>query len=410
MRETGSVKEKEMTGKEMITFEEAFSTVMRAAVELDMEEVALMEASGRVLYEDAVSDVDMPPFDKSAMDGFACREADLDLQLSVVETIPAGKMPERAIGSGECARIMTGAAVPPGADIVVKVEDTECSGEKVTITRKSGKKNICMKAEDISKGSTILKRGMIIGPARAGVLAAAGSGRVKVFRRPRVGIIATGSELVEPDELPEEAQIRNSNSYQLHAQSLRAGLDPVYLGIAGDLPGAIMEAVENGAGQTDVLLISGGVSMGDYDFVPSVLGEAGFDLLFEKVAIKPGKPTVFARRGDSFVFGLPGNPVSTFVLFEILVKPFCYRMMGVDTAGMKVRARLAGPVGKKGGKRLSHIPVKLEVDGTARPLEYHGSAHIHAYSEANGILAVPPGNNGIDEGEVVDVLIIDLPW
>lgn len=392
----------------MIDFDEALSLVRDSAEELGMEEVRLEESLGRVLYERAVSDVDLPPFDKSAMDGFACRYADLGGDLRVIETVPAGKMPGSAVGRGECARIMTGAPVPEGADIVVMVEDTEEEGGLVRVVRKRDKRNICLRGEDIAAGSTVLERGARIGPAQVAVLAAAGYGRVKVFRRPRIGIAATGDELIEPGETCSGAVIRNSNSYQLCAQAAAAGFSPSYLGIIEDTVEALEKVLEEDSGRFDVMIFSGGVSAGDYDHVPSVLKKDGFELLFEKVAVKPGKPTVFGRKGRQYVFGLPGNPVSTFVLFELLVKPFCHLLMGHEYGPVTVRGTMAESYVRKGASRTSHIPVRIDGEGSVSLVEYHGSAHIHALAGADGIISVPSGAREVKAGEKVDVILFDL--
>ncbi|MCK4537651.1 MAG: molybdopterin molybdotransferase MoeA [Candidatus Krumholzibacteria bacterium] len=398
--------EVDKTVKEMITFDEAFAAVMTSASPLGSEEVSLDDAAGRVLFEDILSDMDMPPFDKSAMDGYACRKIDLAAPMKIVATLPAGELPTVEIDSGECVKIMTGAAVPAGADVVVKVEDTEESGGMMTVTGKSNAINICYRAEDVSAGDTVLRSGSLIGPVEIAVLAAVGRTTIKVFRKPRIGIIATGSELVEPGEKPSGAQIRNSNSYQLVAQATLAGFDAAYMGIAGDSPEEIATALDGAAASSDIVILSGGVSMGDYDYVPGVIEKNGFDILFRKVAIKPGKPTVFARGKDKFIFGLPGNPVSTFVLFEILVRPFASLLMGMDYDPVKAMVRLSVPVTRKKAVRKSYIPVVLDGTGTAGPVEYHGSAHIHAYAGADGIISMEPGVSRLEKGEEVDVILL----
>lgn len=391
----------------MITFEKAYRLMMDAAVPLgETETVSLTESGGRVLADDIYSDVDMPPFNKSAMDGYACRREDLDSPMQIIETIPAGREPEKMVGPGQCSEIMTGAMVPEGADTVVMVEHTELREGKVLVTRKSGKDNICRLAEDVARGDRVLERGTIINPAEAAVLAAVGTSSVPVARKPVLGIIATGSELVEPDQEPGRAFIRNSNSYQLYLQIERAGFDPRYFGIAEDSPDAIAAIIEANTCEVDVFLLSGGVSMGDYDFVPGVLRDKGYRLLFEKVAIKPGKPTVFGESENGYVFGLPGNPVSTFVIFEILVRPFCCALMGTEYRPRKVRATLQGGLKRRKSVRLSHIPVRFTASGSVEIVEYHGSAHIHAYTMADGFIAVSVGTELIEEGSPVEVTLV----
>lgn len=395
-----------MNDGRMISFEEAMRRVMAAARPLGEETVPLEAAGGRVLSRDVQSDVDMPPFDKSAMDGFACRAADLDRPLDIVGEAPAGKIPEFAIEPGTCARIMTGGVVPEGADTVVMVEHTRIEDGRMVVTKRSAARNICKRAEDVRAGETVLRRGTLVTPAETAVLAAVGCVEVPVSRRPVVGIIATGSELVEPAGTPAGATIRDSNGPQLAAQAARAGLLPRPLGIAGDTPETIGAAIDRARGAVDLFLLSGGVSMGDYDFVPDVLRNRGFELLVEKVAMKPGKPTVFGVGDGDWVFGLPGNPVSTFLVFELFVRPFCHLLMGREDRPLVVAGPLAAAIRRRKSDRLAHVPVRLRLDGLIEPVEYHGSAHIHAYAAADGFIAVPVGVGEIAAGSPVQATIV----
>ena len=390
-------------------FDDVMETILGSVRPLGSEDVGLAEAGGRVLSADVVSDIDMPPFDKSAMDGFACRSADLGGPLRIVETVAAGSMPEKEIGEGECARIMTGAAVPRGADMVVMVEDTGEENGIVTITRRSGRSNICLFGEDVRKGDTVLKKGSLIRPSEIAVLAATGGARVPVATRPVLGIAVTGDELAEPGEPVGPGMIRNSNGPQLMSQASQSGLPAEYLGIVPDEPGAVSSLLKNSADRIDLFIFSGGVSMGDYDFVPGGLEEAGFELLVHGAAIKPGRPLLFGRREDAWVFGLPGNPVSVFVLFEIIVKPFCFKLMGYDYRPLEITARLEKELTRKNAVRTAHVPVKLTPDGRVRLLDYHGSAHIQAYTRADGILRIPAGIESIAEGEEVRVIVPGPP-
>jgi molybdopterin molybdotransferase len=394
---------------EMIGFDDAVRIVRGAARPLGKTTVSLADSCGRVLCDDVVSDIDMPPFDKSAMDGFACRASDLGRPLKVIGEVRAGRPSRAAVSEGECMRIMTGAAVPAGADAVVKVEDTAENDGEVSVREGSYTGNICYRGEDVRAGDTVLSAGTLITPAVTAVLAAVGSDPVPVFRRPVLGVLATGDELVEPVETPAEGMIRNSNSVQLIAQAGRAGFEVRYLGIAGDSPGGIGKAMKDGEGDVDVYIVSGGVSVGDYDYVPTVLEEAGFEMLIGKVAMKPGKPMVFARSDDAYVFGLPGNPVSAFVLFEIFVKDFCYRLEGHEYKPDLRICRLGSPFKRKSAARLVHLPVKVTGEGEANMIEYHGSAHIHAYCEADGIMRVDSGTLEIAEGEPVQVVMLGRP-
>jgi molybdopterin molybdotransferase len=398
--------EKRVKEVRMIPFEEALGIVMESALRLNREMVPLEDACGRILYEDIYSDIDMPPFDKSAMDGYACRSCDLDRPLKVVETIAAGCSPLKIIGEGECAKIMTGAAVPDGADCVVMVEHTETKGGMVFVNAVGGQRNICYRAEDIRAGDIVLREGTLIRPPEVAVLAAVGCDPAPVARRPVMGVVATGSELVEPSSKPEGTQIRNSNGYQLCSNAEGAGCRPVYFGIVSDSRKTIGRIIEKAVSSVDVLLVSGGVSMGEYDYVPGVLKENGFELLFEKVAVKPGKPTVFGKNNGTYVFGMPGNPVSAFIIFELFVKPFCFRLMGGDYRPVNVSARLSETVKRREYDRLEHIPVLLSPDGGVRAVDYHGSAHIHAYTVSDGFISIPVGIKEVKAGEVVQVTLI----
>ncbi|MCK4548625.1 MAG: molybdopterin molybdotransferase MoeA [Candidatus Krumholzibacteria bacterium] len=394
---------------ELMPFDEVMGTILGSARPSGSEEVGLDDAAGRVLAADIVSDIDMPPFDKSAMDGFACRSADLDCPLRIVETVAAGSMPEKEINEGECARIMTGAAVPRGADIVVMVEDTEEADGTVRISRQSGRSNICFLGEDVRTGDRVLEKGSLIRPAEIAVLAATNGVTAPVAVRPVLGIAVTGDELAEPGQPVSAGMIRNSNGPQLIAQAAETGLPAEYLGIVPDESGAVPDLIERASDRIDVFIFSGGVSMGDYDFVPGGLEEAGFELLVHGAAIKPGRPLLFGRREGAWVFGLPGNPVSVFVLFEIIVKPFCFRLMGHDYRPLEVTARLDKEFTRKGAIRTAHVPVRLTPDGWAQLLDYHGSAHIHAYARADGILRIPSGVDTLKEGEEVRVIIPGPP-
>ncbi len=387
-----------------MSFDEALRVVEGAADKLQDEMVHLSEAAGRVLAEDVISDTDMPPFNKSAMDGFACRRADLGGRLRVTGTIKAGDIPQERIGPGQCARIMTGARVPEGADCVIMVEHTGNDGEDhIRFTGVKTAVNIAFKGEDLREGSAALEKGILLRPQHIAILASAGCARPVVYRQPRVAVLTTGDEIVEPDIKPEGTSIRNSNGSQLMAQVAAAGCVGDYRGIAGDSIAETMGAVTAAVEENDVLLITGGVSMGDFDFVPHVLKEAGFTLFFEKVAVKPGRPTVFGRRDNVFVFGLPGNPVSSFTIFELLVKPLLYRMSGHDYRSPALRFPIAVDYSRKKADRVAWSPVIVTERGGVVPVEYHGSAHIHALTDAWGLMAMPAGVFSYKKGDLVDV-------
>jgi len=388
----------------MLAFEKAFEMVLGSAYLLGTELVGIAHAVNRVLAEDVKSDIDIPPFNKSAMDGFACRREDLANELTIIETIPAGVPPEKTIGPNQCARIMTGATVPQGADCVIMVEFTENPTKNtVRFTGKETAGNICIKAEDIKAGQTVLRKGTPIKPQHLATLAAVGCANPRVAIRPKVGIIATGSELVEPSQRPSVSQVRDSNSFQLAAQAESVGAVAKNYGIIRDTRQAIDGAVKAAVAENDVVLISGGVSVGEFDFVPDILRQNGIELLFEKIAIKPGKPTVFGVSENVFCFGMPGHPVSGFVMFELLVKPFLYKLMGYDFRPFETKVPLGTSVSRKKLGRPSWIPVVVTDKGTAQPVEYHGSAHFNALCAADGLVCIPVGTADLEEGTMVSV-------
>lgn len=391
----------------MITYDEAYRRMMATALPLPAETIGLSDAPGRILAEDVISDIDMPPFNKSGMDGYACRREDLPLgELRIIEEIPAGVWPQKTVTTGTCARILTGAPVPEGADCVVMQEQTARHGDLVQVRHAETANNICRRAEDIHAGDVVLRRGVKITPAHVAVLATVGAAHLNVARRPRVSIMATGSELVEPATRPDRARIRNSNAWQLAAQVREMGATADYCGILADREETIRSAIEQAMQTSDLLLLSGGVSTGDYDLVPGILQKLGFSFEFDSVAIQPGRPTVFGKKDAIYCFGLPGNPVATFLIFEILVKPFLYRLAGHDYQPMTVEARLTQPLRRKKTHRQGSIPVRFTAPGEVEPVEYHGTAHINAMAPAHGFLFIPIGQTGFERGDLVRVRLL----
>lgn len=387
----------------MISFEEALAIINSSDVNTSIKEIRIIDSLGHVLASDIYSDIDMPPFDKAAVDGFACRRSDLPGPLKISETIAAGVVPAHKIGAMECSKIMTGAIVPQGADCIVMIEHTTIdSNGMVRFQKPSTANNIAYKAEDVSKGQLVLKKGTMIRPQHIAMMAAVGCVMPQVYSKPVIGILTTGDELVEPNEYPQFGKIRNSNAYQLVAQAKQIGINAHYFGIISDEIDETRKKITESIDLCDVLLITGGVSMGDFDFVPQVIEKAGFNIKFKSIAVQPGKPTLFAEMKGKYLFGLPGNPVSSFVQFELLVKSLLYRLMGAEYNPRIVKLPMAGSYSRKRTDRKSFIPVKYAL-GKIEPIDYHGSAHIHAYEQAWGIMTMNVGENSINPGELRDV-------
>ena len=383
----------------MIEPQEALRIVLEKSPRLEAVEVPLPEADGAVLDESVASDSDLPPFDKSAMDGYAVRSADLarlPVELRVAEELPAGTAPTRPIQGGSCAKIMTGAPVPAGADRVVKVEDTEALPDgRIRILRTDPGRNICARGEDVRKGETVLEVGRVLRPPEIGLLASVGRERVRIVRRPTVAVLATGDELVSVSTVPGPGRIRDANSWSLLACCRRAGVGAESLGVARDTEADLREKIARGL-ERDVLLVSGGVSVGEWDLVPKVLRDLGVTIHFATVRMKPGKPTLFATHGRGLVFGLPGNPVSTIVGFHLFVLPALRRMMGwADPAPPTVAATLAGETRVR-GNRKAFVPAVLRREGktwAAEVIETRGSADLVGFSRADALVVLEPGTH-----------------
>ncbi len=388
--------------KHMISVEEAQAILRAAAVRTRREPVRLARALGRVLAGDAVSRIFMPPFDKSAMDGYALSAADSAGRFRVGEMIPAGAVPARTVGTGECAKIMTGAMLPRGADSVVRKEWTVEEDGWMRIVKPDDTPNVCRKGEDVRPGDVVLKRGARIRPQEIGILASLGIGTIAAFVPPSVAVIATGSEIVEPGRPLAKGRIYDSNSYSLAAQAAKAGATVKIRRRVPDRPALIRKSIAAALERCDLVLISGGVSAGDLDFVPGILRELGAVLHFEQIAVQPGKPTVFGTRRGKIVFGVPGNPVSTFVIFEVFIKPVLSRMMGLEEEPLVVRAAMAEDLLRRKTERAAFVPVRVCGDAVI-PLDYHGSAHIQALGRADGLLYIPKGHAGYGAGSRVDV-------
>jgi molybdenum cofactor synthesis domain-containing protein len=403
----------------MLSIEQALNLVLERTPLLAQEDVYLAEAVGRVLRRDAVSDLDLPPFDRARMDGYAVRSADTrgaapdhPAKLREIGEASAGAGFDGSVGAGEAVRIMTGAPVPDGADAVQKIEVIRVLNDGWIEVEESVKPGQFVAARGIEAraGDLVIKTGERITPAVAAVLAGFGYTRVTVSRRPLVVLLSTGTELVGVEEKPGPAQIRNSNTYSLAGYAREAGAQIVSAGIVPDDFSRTRKAISDALGIADVVMLSGGVSMGDYDLVKPALRDLGAEIWVEKVAMHPGKPTVFAKVGEKVIFGLPGNPVSVAVSFHLFARPALLKMQGASEIHLsRIRAYAARAV-KGAPPRRSHQPARLLIRhgrAEADPLKWSGSSDLVAFMRANALIVVPEDRQGLDEGELVEVIKLD---
>ncbi|MDO8632030.1 MAG: molybdopterin molybdotransferase MoeA [Phycisphaerales bacterium] len=400
----------------MIDVDEAQRIVLAQARPLPAVEMPLAEAIWRTLVASVVCDVDYPPFDRSSMDGYAIRAADalaVPVTLRVVGQIAAGALSTRTLQPGETMQINTGAPIPRGADAVVRAESTEVSpsGEAV-IVRESVQPGrfITRRATYARAGQTVLDAGSVLTPINIGVAATAGAARVIVYRRPTVAILVTGDELIDIGEKPTGAQIRNSNQYILESLVRAAHCEPVVLGIAGDDRNVLRQKIEEGL-RSDVLCLTGGISMGAFDFVPEVLKECGAEFHVHKMAIKPGRPTIFATTpADKLIFALPGNPASALVGFHLLMVPALAALQGRQVVQPLVRAVLRGELSATGDRR-SYLPARVVIGANgeceARVLSWHGSGDAIGMGNADALIVQPPRSPAVRDGDMVMLLPFD---
>jgi molybdopterin molybdotransferase len=410
----------------MLTVAEALDAVLEHSQALPASSCPLQLALGTVLAEDAVADMDSPPFDKALVDGYAVRSSDLNGQerwLAVGESILAGQAPSRPLGRREAAVVMTGAPIPAGCDAVVMHEETRPADTGVVVLQpvvKTGQ-NLLPRGREMRAGQVVVARGSILHPARLGVLASVGRTEVSVVRRPRVAIVPTGDELVEPGQKPGPGQIRNSNAVMLNSLAIQEGAHSEVLPIAPDAAGPLGEILGRGL-DFDLLVIAGGVSAGQRDLVPATLEALGVRCIFHKVRLKPGKPLWFGigpQRGDSrgaLVFGLPGNPVSGLVGFLLFVKAAVGALAGKPRTGARcATARLTGSFTHR-GDRTTFFPAKLVDVGTdaagapaIATLDWAGSADLRTAAEADGFAVFAAGDREYTAGEIVDFLPMRYP-
>lgn len=398
----------------MIPIREAIQIITDQTRPLETEHILIVDAPGRILAEDVIADTDLPPFDRAQMDGYAVRSGDVantPARLRIAGESAAGAGWHHEMKAGEAVRIMTGAPVPKGADAVQQVELTRESADAqfVEILQSvAAGRSIVRRGAEIRAGETVLRAGEDINAAMIATLASFGYAQVKVGRRPRVAIMATGSELVDVDQKPGKDQIRDSNNYTLAAYAKLAGATIERLPLAGDDTEELKRQIAAAAQRADMLITSGGVSMGVYDFTKAALQELGAEIFFERVALRPGKPTVFARLGNTLVFGLPGNPVSVTVTFNLFARTALRMMQGSKQPELIVETAVLSRDLKGSIERESYLPAVLRTDeqGTllAEPLKWGGSSDFVAFARATALVDVPAGVKVIEAGKPVKIV------
>src|ERR1044072_2710000 len=399
----------------MISVAEAIQIVRQQTAPLATERVRIEQTLGRVLAVDVIADTDLPPFDRSQMDGYAVRAedvTDVPARLRIVGESAAGKGWHDRVGQGQAGRIMTGAPVPAGADSVQQVELTHELKDGTVVelleTVELGK-SIVKRGAEIKAGEVVLNAGTVINAAMMAVLAAFGYAKVEVFRKPRVAVLATRTELVSVDQTPGQDQIRDSNNYSLSAYAALAGATVERMPLTGDETSLLKSQIANAAERADVIVTSGGVSMGVYDVTKSALKELDAEIFFERVALRPGKPTVFARLPNgTLVFGLPGNPVSVAVTFNLFARTALLAMQGVTEPALKHETALLARSVKRNIDRESYLPAQLTTndDGEliAFPLKWGGSSDLRALALTTALAIVPAGTTPLEANTLIRVV------
>ncbi|MBE7517148.1 MAG: molybdopterin molybdotransferase MoeA [Chloracidobacterium sp.] len=397
----------------MISISSAERIIRRQTGAGPAERIAIFDAVGRILAEDVIADTDLPPFNRSQMDGYAVIASDTanaPAELRIIGESSAGHGWDGRVRRGESVRIMTGARVPKGADAVQRVERTSESGGTVTIKEAVAKRtSIVPKGSEVRKGRRVLRIGDRITPNNISAAAAFGYAKVLVGRRPRVAILSTGDEIVEIATKPKPDQIRNSNSVMLKALAEAAGAECELLAKAGDDLASIKQQIKAASRKKDVLLTTGGVSVGKYDLTKVALHELGAEVFFEKLRLKPGKPMIFARLGKMLIFALPGNPVSATVTYQLFVRPALLRMQGVRSSGLEWATAVAAKRVKAAVGRDTFVNARLSTDekGTliATPLRTSGSSDLVGYSAAEALIFAP-ADSVIEAGEAARIVFV----
>ncbi len=398
----------------MISVTKAIKIIDDVTAALGAEKLDIAASVNRILREDIIADTDLPPFDRSQMDGYAVIAADTKNTpaiLKIAGESAAGKGWHKTLKSGEAVRIMTGAPVPAGADAIQKVEVTRETGDQTVEIREPTEEEryIVRKGSEIQKGTPVFSSGVRITENMIAAIAAFGYAKVKIAKQPRVAIVGTGSEIVEIHKKPGRDQIRNSNSVMLQVLSRKFGANAEILPNVSDDISDLKSEIKKAAKGIDILVITGGVSVGKYDFTKTALAELGAEIFIEKIRLKPGKPMVFAKLGTTLIFGLPGNPVSAAVTFHLFVRKAILKLQGAEATEMKKGYSVIATDARAARERDTYLPSRLETNKSghlvAHPLKWHGSSDFIGFAQANSLIFLPKGK-ALAKGEVAEIVYL----
>jgi len=394
--------------KPMISLDQALEIVKSqvAGKTVRSETIPVRQGLGRIVIEDQIACLDLPPFNKSAMDGFAVRQDDIRQQYKLIETVPAGKVPAKKLEHGTAIKVMTGAPVPEGAGQVIMVEHTRTAGDTVDVFCQSKETHICLKGEDIRRGDRVLKAPAVLGPLEIANLISAGITTIKAAAKLNIAILTTGDEIVDSPDLLESGKIMNSNGPLLEALCRKYALDVTTNRIIPDEMQTTIEAMRDALNTADIVVLSGGVSAGDFDFAAAAMERIGLQVHFNRLAVKPGKPMTFASSDDKVVFGLPGNPVAVFLMFHLFVLYAARLLCGLHRRPCYVNLPLAADFHRRKADRTAFIPCRLSDEGVLKTFPYHGTAHLHALLESDGFFVVDQDVTEIAAGQRVRFLSI----
>lgn len=386
----------------MINIDKALEILSKEHFTLQEETISTKDSISRVLSNDIYSPIDLPEVNKSLVDGFAYNSKDKSIKFNVVEVISAGYFPVKSLNTGECSKIMTGAVLPQGANKIAKIEDVDFKDNIMTINNKSDQKNICYKGDYVKTAQKLLSKGTMIRYGEISSLYSIGQKNINVYCQPQIGLFTTGSELLQIDEPLKPGHIYDSNNIVLKELILTITPKINSYGIIKDDKDLIKRIIKKAHNENDLIISSGGTSKGDYDFISDILKELSFNILFEKVAIKPGKPIIFAEKKGKYFFGLPGSPISSYFDFQMFVKPFIYKMVGYEYKQEIYKGKLLQSLISKEKDRDDYLPVNFN-GHQINMVNYAGSGHLNVLCNANAFIKIDKKVTKIEKDSIIDV-------